>query len=619
MYTSGKEIEQFLGQLYKLTIKKYGSKNVGYNISQIITNMIKEGKSAIEIFFVEEMLKKILTDFYVYNLFKIERKKNIDKNVKKTLDDINILNSEKDVVDYILNHLNSLEYLISDYYEFHSHESSYISKVIANVINKSYEQEIFRLYNNFFNSYEGYYQYILSDNIKKGLAFIEEYKEKQTYSCISKFLNNEFDDSIERNHFISYILSNIYANLKINNISGEEINKLISLTEKLNFRMYCFYDNEKLLKYLFDSYYDLYQNYKWYDFIDIRDKISINNLETIKKLDSSYEHPTELIKDATDISSIDKYVEDDILSYLTLLINEGNEDDVIIEKLKDVVFGRTQIPNFLELDNNDFIVNFRALIVSKYYEYVNLNYDEMELADQELFDELDDDIDFISAINLFNDEENTQRLVEQFYNYLFIDYKTDYQAMHKIIDDDKLGKLFKMNPNCLLDYRKIFGYIFPTETIETVDFVNDLMSTINNIIATNYQAHVCSDNEIYNEIVQVLKLSCDDFQVTIYEMIGSIVCNIYERLKMKNKLTNEEKMFIKKLENDELDIDEIIDDDENFEQLIRIFEQHNEHYLDLNTMCKLRSNTKKRGKIKILEKYDPYYYLDKDCLDNKID
>ena len=634
---SDKNIDKFLNNLF---IPSGNNKRDEQNFLKsfyIVLKMSAYLKSSLEkqqigknksIFFIEKMIKKIVLDFYVYNLFKIDSDKKIGTKENKLVNTIKEFNSEHDLLDYFLDN-QDLKYVLRDYYIFYNMDEEYIKVVIANTVNQGYSNEIFKLYSNFYNNYEGYYKYLINEKIQKGLLFVKQYKPNQSLETINKFLHCEFEDPIVKNHFISYILSNVYVYFKKNNIVGEQlihlkeskkninINQLIDLIEKMNFRMSCFYDDDGFLEYIFKIYYDLYKDSKWYNFIDIRNNLNENSIDTIKLLDRDFIHPIEIMRDAKEFTTGVKIIEDDILNYLTMLIDNGYDDDTIIEHLRDVSLGRISISNNELISKVEFIVNLRLLIVSKYYEFINLKYDEVEINYQSIYDEIDDDINSLEALNLFDDEEVAMLLTEKYFEYFFESPKTDYEAMNKIMNENKFTKLLKINPNMFFEYRKLFGYMFPNESLETVDLTNDLLSVINNIYTTNLQAHVCDENSIYNEIAQVIKYSCGDYQLSIEEMTGFIICNIYERLKLKSKLNKVETYFIEQVEDDLFEIEDIIGDDSVLEQLIFMFRQLNQYYLDFDAMHKIRENTINKGKIKILEKYDPNYYIDKACLEKK--
>ena len=566
--------------------------------------------------FLKQTIRKVSVDFFVYNLFKINNQESIDSSILKLVDEIKDMNSEKDIEDYFLKNENDFKIILWDYYKFHCEDEEFIKMVIANSINMGYEKEVFRLNNRFYNNYDSYYNYILNEKIQKGLLFVEQYDEKNSIDSINKFLNMEFDDPVVKNHFISYILSNVYAYLKINNITGEKIDKIIMLTEKMSFRMSCFYDNEEFLNYIFKTYFNIYKDTKVLNFKDIRNFASEEHIDVIKLLDRDYVSHFNIIKNPNYISTITNLVENDIIGYLTLCIDKGMEDDMVLKRLKNVVLGKTKIPSYSGISQSDLIINLRLLIITKYYEFINLKYDEVEIDYQTLYDMIDDDIDSLSALKLLNDEDNLDLLVEIYYEYLFESYKVDYEAKNKIIEDRKFTKLVKIYPNILLDYRKILGFMFPTESLETVDLTNDIIGTINNIIAANVQAKVCDEKTMYSEIAQVIKNSCDDYQFTVEEMTGCLICNIYERLKLKKKLSSLEQEFINTIEDEYFEIEEIIEDDGKFEQLIIMFKDLNEYYLDIESLRKIRNNTKRKGKIKVLEKFDPNYYADKAFFDN---
>lgn len=616
---SGKEIDNFLIELKKqlnLVKEDYTYQSV----NKILINLMSLAKTSQEVLFIEEVVKKMTTDFYAYNLFKLECDEKINVETKKIVDDICDLNDESDLINYIKSNTNNFIYITSDYYRFHNNNCDYINKTIANIVNKSLGTSFSRLYNNFFKNDYSYKQYLLSNNINKGLYFIKKYNDNQNLNCIKEFLNNEFDSKVEKNHFINYILSNVYVYLKINKLENDDLNNLVLVTEKLDFRMYCYYDDEKIIDYLFKTYYNLYKDCKWFNFNDIRDNIDQDNLNIVKKLDNSYIHPSEVLKDANDVFSITQCISDEINDYIISLIDEDCFDKDIIDQINKVILGDIKINHstiFNDSNNDYFITLLKLLIVSNFYEYSNLICDELDQESLCLLEKIDDDMDVQGAIDLFNDPEDSYKLIDMYYEYCFSDYQTTYDAMMKIVKEKKLHKIFKMNPYCILDYRKRFGLMFPFENSMTVDLGNDIISLINNILFANYSANVCDDSNIFDEISQLMKLSTDDYGLTQEQLIGFVLANIYEHLKAKKNITEEEKDFILNMEEEKIDFDDIINDDTYFGQLLNAFYNFNIHYFDEKTMTKLRRNTNLFGKINVLKKYDPYYFEDKDVFNKK--
>ena len=68
---------------------------------------------------IEKMIKKIVLDFYVYNLFKIDSDKKIGTKENKLVNTIKEFNSEHDLLDYFLDN-QDLKYVLRDYYIFYN-------------------------------------------------------------------------------------------------------------------------------------------------------------------------------------------------------------------------------------------------------------------------------------------------------------------------------------------------------------------------------------------------------------------------------------------------------------------------------------------------------------------
>ena len=194
---------------------------------------------------------------------------------------------------------------------------------------------------------------------------------------------------------------------------------------------------------------------------------------------------------------------------------------------------------------------------------------------------------------------------------MFSKESDEFKARKKIVDDGKLKSILRFNPYIFLEYRRIFGILLPNETSKSTEYGNSILGILCDIIP--YSKNL-EDNVInYYKISRVFKGDYYSINMDLNEIVGFILSNIYENLISKDKLSEEENNFVRSMENNLIEINDIIDDDELFGQLLFYFFNLNDEYLNDEILKKLR-NSGNNEKVKVLKKYDPFYEMDSEIL-----
>ena len=494
----------------------------------------------------------------------------------------------------------------------------YQGQVMANVVNKRKGLEFSSLYKDFFCVDIDYESKLLPHNVIVGLELINTYKESlYDDKSIINYLNTEFEEKIDRYNFLNYILSNIYANIKLNGCNNIEDKNTVKLVEHLDKNMRCFYDDNNYVINLVKKYNDLYKNIKWYEFMDIRDYYPIEDIDIIYKLDNEYKHPKDIIKNATEVYTVIGKIQEYLFRNVENLIDMDKTNEEIMEWLIMLVDGEVQIyydsiDIFDYNDNELFIKLIKLYLVSAYYEYCNYTYDDLEDDELSLFEYLDKGIDIYDSIDLFKDEDDKQLIVDKYLEYSYCKENTEILARKKIVSDNKFMNAIKMNPYIYLEYRRVFGTLLPLETSKSTEYGNLIMGKIFDIISLSDSLE--DEHGIkYEDLAQMFKNDSDEIYMDMDEIVGFILSNIYENLMCKNNKTDDEIDFINNLENNFYDVNNIIDDEDNLGKLLLYFFKLNSDYFNDDKLKKLR-NSSKDCKVKILKKFDPFYEVDSEIL-----
>lgn len=616
---SNREIDELLFNLRKRMDKGVEDKELSLILSnELIYDIFKDEFQIDSNKMVDDMLKKILTDFYAYYLYEFELDKKLDKNINVILNDFNELSTEEDAINYIRSDLNRFKLIIDGYFEYHKNSIMYQAEVMANVVNMRKGLEFTSLYKDFFAVDIDYESKLLPHNVMVGLELIDTYK-RSNYddNKIINYLNIEYENKKDKYDFLNYILSNIYANIKLNGCKNDNDKNIVKLVEHLNKNMRCFYDDDSYVINLVKTYNNLYENIKWFEFKDIRDYYPYEDIDIIYKLDNTYKHPQDIIKNATSVYTITGKIQEFLYVSVENLIDMGYSNEEIIEWIIQLIDGRLQIyfnkNNIFDYNDDELFLNLIKLyLASSYYEYCNYTYADLNVNDINLFEHMDNGINAFDCLDLYEEDDDKQLIVEKYLDYSYCKENTEILARKKIVYDNRLNNAIKMNPFLYLEYRRVFGSLLPLETSKSTEYGNLIIGKIFDIISLSDSLDD-EHNIKYTDLAQMFKNDSYDIYMDMDDIIGFILSNIYENLINKIDKTYDELDFINNIENNNFDIESIILDEDSLGKLLLYFFNLNGDYFTDDKLKKLRNNYKDK-KVKTLKKLDPFYDVDNEIL-----
>ncbi len=571
-------------------------------------------------FVQNQLIKKIITDFYAYNLFLIETKKPIDIKSRIILRMLTNLASEQDVITFYQKNQNIMPTIIDGYYKLHQESEEIQKKVIANVINKRFDKIFLKLYGSFFCVKLDYYKYVLPSNVILGLNLIELYNIGHNDQIIFAFLNSEFKDQKSKESFISYVLSNVCADKIINkNTDFPKISLSICSEGDLS-KLKKLYKNRTFVLSVFRHYLQLYSDKRWYSFKDIRDKVDFSQIKPIYLLDSSYKHPDDILKNADDVYTIMGEINQNLVNMLIDLTHKRMSDDKIASFFSElfagnVIFNFDNSSIFRKKDMAYLINLYKLLFVTYFYEYCNYTYDDLDENENELFNYLENDLSRKEILDLFNDSEDEHTITMKVIQYMFSTEKDHFLAQKKIIDEKKFKKILDINPYMFLEYRRVLGTLLPYETTISTEVGNWVIGMISDIVESYSKLN--NQDLFYSDISQMIKnQSVSRPYRNINEIISFVITNVYENIITQEKLNKEDQFIINFVEGNNPDIDVLISDDEFIGKLLIQFFNLNDGIFTDERLKEKRKKTEKLNKIKYLSRIDPFSYIDQPVLDN---
>lgn len=617
---SNREMDELLYNLRKRMDKGFENKELTILLSNdSISKLIKREFSLESDRIVNELIEKIATDFYAYYLYKLELEEDINQDIARILLDFDDFTNEEDVINYVKTSSKNFNIIIDGYFEYHKQSIEYQCAVMANVVNKRKGLEFSGLYKNFFCVDFDYNHLLLPHNAIVGLELLDVYNtSSHNDDKIINFINVEYENKMERYNFLNYILSNVYANLKLNGCDNQEDENIVKLTEKMDKRMRCFYDDNDYVINLVKKYNDIYGKRKWFDFKDIRDYFPFEKIDLIYKLDSTYKHPFDVIKNASEVYTIMENIQTFLYNSVETFAENGLLDDEIINWISGLLAGEVTTyyeknDIFNSKDDELFRNLLKLYLVSIFYEFTNYTIDNLTDDEVELYEYIDNGVSSSDTIELFSNESDRELIINKFIEYYFSEEKIETLARKQMIKDKKFNKLLDINPFMYLEYRKAFGTLLPLETSKSTEYGNLILGTIFEIV--NLTDELQDEHGImYEDIAQMFKNNIKDIYLPVDEIIGFILSNIYENLVNKQNPSDDERDYIEYLESDNFDILSIVDNEQLLGELIFYFFNLNCEYLSDDKMRKLRQNTYEHNKVKVIKKLDPFYEEDEAIL-----
>ena len=614
---NNREIDELLYNLRKRMDKGLEDKELSIFLSNNLSSSIISNEFSLNDNNISwELIRKIVSDFYAYYLYKIECRENIDSNIKEIVDDIKELSCD-DIIDYVKYNLFKFYIIIKKYFEYHKQSIDYQCEVMANVVNKRLGTELTGIYKEFFFVDFSYEYLLVQNNVMIGLELRDYCLDSLNDNAIIQYLNVEFENKVDRNNFLNYVLSNVYASLKINGCNSKEDLDLVKLTEQIDKKMKCFYDSDEYVINLIKKYFDIYNNVKWFEFKDIRDYISFENVELIYKLDNCYKHPMDVLKNAKEVYTVMEKVQEFLFNSIEKLVIENKDDFEILEWIKKLINNKVMVcyseKTIFSYEDDQLFKNLiKLLLLSSFYEYCNYDLDNIDISEMNLYKYIDDGLDGMEGLSIFEDDEDCEIIINKFIDYYFSKENIELMAKKKIVQDNKFKNIIKFNPYMFLEYRRAFGFLLPLETSKSTEYGNIILGILFDIISLSDNLE--DDHGIkYQDLAQMFKNDFFEIHLDLDEIIGFILSNIYINLNSRGNINDDEKLYIISMENNQLNVDDIINNDILFGELLFYFFNLNGEFLNDNKLKKFRKNYSE-DKIKVLKKYDPFYEIDRDIL-----
>lgn len=614
---NNREIDELLYNLRKRMDKGLEDKELSIFLSNDLSSSIISNEFSLNDNNISwELIRKIVSDFYAYYLYKIECRENIDSNIKEIVDDIKELSCD-DIIDYVKYNLFKFYIIIKKYFEYHKQSIDYQCEVMANVVNKRLGTELTGIYKEFFFVDFSYEYLLVQNNVMIGLELRDYCLDSLNDNTIIQYLNVEFENKVDRNNFLNYVLSNVYASLKINGCNSKEDLDLVKLTEQIDKKMKCFYDSDEYVINLIKKYFDIYNNVKWFEFKDIRDYISFENVELIYKLDNCYKHPMDVLKNAKEVYTVMEKVQEFLFNSIEKLVIENKDDFEILEWIKKLINNKVMVcyseKTIFSYEDDQLFKNLiKLLLLSSFYEYCNYDLDNIDISEMNLYKYIDDGLDGMEGLSIFEDDEDCEIIINKFIDYYFSKENIELMAKKKIVQDNKFKNIIKFNPYMFLEYRRAFGFLLPLETSKSTEYGNIILGILFDIISLSDNLE--DDHGIkYQDLAQMFKNDFFEIHLDLDEIIGFILSNIYINLNSRGNINDDEKLYIISMENNQLNVDDIINNDILFGELLFYFFNLNGEFLNDNKLKKFRKNYSE-DKIKVLKKYDPFYEIDRDIL-----
>ena len=202
---NNREIDELLYNLRKRMDKGLEDKELSIFLSNNLSSSIISNEFSLNDNNISwELIRKIVSDFYAYYLYKIECRENIDSNIKEIVDDIKELSCD-DIIDYVKYNLFKFYIIIKKYFEYHKQSIDYQCEVMANVVNKRLGTELTGIYKEFFFVDFSYEYLLVQNNVMIGLELRDYCLDSLNDNTIIQYLNVEFENKVDRNNFLNYV------------------------------------------------------------------------------------------------------------------------------------------------------------------------------------------------------------------------------------------------------------------------------------------------------------------------------------------------------------------------------------------------------------------------------
>jgi len=436
------------------------------------------------------------------------------------------------------------------------------------------------------NIYDIYNQIQIDTGVIYINCDIKDNKTKETfgifyhklYTKVKEYISKNFRNEDEKNNFIKYLLSLVYAYFKYSDINSDSLTDedkiFIEYIENDSEAYNYIYNDKDLFSLVLEIIYNLYYDYgEYYDF---RDKLS--NKDLFIKLDDTYlnKKNTQYKYDGVDTELYLGYVLasfesdgssfEDIYNYLT-------EDRISIY---DRLYSAKLDPRF----ENEYKQEIIRKIISDVYEYQCYLYTGLnKVIDNNHYLNINkyNIYDLKNILEYFSD--NYMSLLEKYYTYQHESIYVVEKARLHVYKTQELNKMLKINRYAISSYMPLLlNRIFK---LTSVDYMNKCISSISN----EYK------NDNYDDIVKMLNTMC----LNIYENI--LIGNI------EDKSMPYLKIFIECTDN----IGEyLINDNETRKKLESLFMKINNYGIAYSEEINTRKIITDENNKKMLKKLNPF-------------
>ena len=599
---TNEEIDKILSQIKKDLMGNNGIMAI-YLTNDNFSDMLIHKYNLYGMEIIDYFILKISTDFYAYNLYKSEINEVLNKYVNDIMEDMLEIANEEELLDYVRENIAKFALMIKDYFEYCKCDLECHKRVMANVYNTNNDLLLSTWYSNFFLINYDFYEYLLDQKVIKGLYFISLYEEKKDLEFLNPTLRIEFESEEEIDQFFDYMLSNVVAYLKLNNENFLGKYKLDEVLKNKDF----LYKNDEFVKNIFMKYYNIYKGVKWYNFKDVRDNLKLNDYNVISKLDKIYIHPDDIFKGATDVYTLVGYVRRKLNIAINMKFEDDLKDQEVVSFLMNVLEGVESIDFDYNLEN-DYLLNIVKLVIaSDFYEYANYMRDDLDIMEEQIYEDLDNIENCLDVIDIFDSDVKSTIIISKFLDYNYGDEQDIFNARKKIIKDKKIHQLLNINPFNVLEYRRLYGILLPLETSKFVELGNIVIGIISDITGLE-DLYTQNGKIMYEEVAEMFLNEVSNVNIDEEQAIGFIVTNIYSNLLNALNPTSDYKEVIKFIEDESNIIEKLKSDYDLLGQFIVVVDRVNPEYINDDIMKDRFYKIK--NKVKILKRINPFYEED---------
>ena len=143
---------------------------------------------------------------------------------------------------------------------------------------------------------------------------------------------------------------------------------------------------------------------------------------------------------------------------------------------------------------------------------------------------------------------------------------------------------------------------YNNEELKSIEIGRITIRVINDMIKDSYDG-INSFNSIIKNTVKIIKSSSMDYNID--KWLKYLCSNVYENIKLKNSCDNDELIFIKVVEENEM-LNNLFNYEYLLEYIIKKFYEFNSELYDEQVLKELRDNTCERDKV-LLKRINPFF------------